>query len=114
MFFHVLAAIKNGFVLSDCRDDVIAFAAIRLNHSLYGEVVTLRGAGGEDNFLSSSADGRSNLAAGCFDGACGFPAKRMAVAGGIAKLRSKKRQHGLKHTRINRRRRSEERRVGKE
>src|SRR5579859_1527034 len=48
--FQVLAGIEHGLVFSDNGDDVVSFFATSLCHAFDGQVVTLCGAGGKDDF----------------------------------------------------------------
>ncbi len=89
-------------MLSHDSDDVVTFVAVRLRHSLDGQIVALRGAGGEDNLFGGSADKPGDLTPGGFHGGPCVPAELVAVAGRVAKLGGKKRQHGLKYARIQR------------
>ena len=55
IFFQALAGVEHGLVLGDRSDDVVALLAIHFSHAFDGEVVTLGGARGEDNFFRGRA-----------------------------------------------------------
>ncbi len=85
------------------RDDVISAVAKGFRRALDGQVVTLRGAGGKNDFIRRRIDQRSNLLPGRNHGCAGLPTKGMCIAGCVAEPGGEKRQHGVQNARIERR-----------
>jgi hypothetical protein len=89
-------------VLGHLGDDVVAALAIHLRDALDGQVVALRGAGGEDDLLGGGPDQLGNLLARRFHSLLRFPSKRVVAAGRVPELRGEVRHHRFQHPRIQR------------
>jgi hypothetical protein len=86
VFFQPLARIEHGFVLGHLRDHVVAALAVHFRNALEGQVVALRGAGGEDDLFGGRADQPGDLLAGRIHGLLRLPSKGVVAAGRVAEL----------------------------
>lgn len=96
--------VEDGVMLGGLGDDVELVRRIGdargFDHALEGEVVALRGAGGEDDFLGQTSDELRHLGAGRFDGLFGSPSEGVAAARRVAVDRREEWHHRVEDARI--------------
>ncbi len=66
--------VKDGLVLERVHDDVLLLPLVRERSALEGQVVALRGAGGEDYLAGVGVDERGDIVSRLVDGLGGLPA----------------------------------------
>src|SRR6266851_4779956 len=95
--------VEHRLVLGLHRDDVLALALVEIRRALDGEVVAFGRARSPDDLLGIGVQQRGDVLARLLDRFLRFPAERMRAARRIAELLGEKRDHLLRHARIDRR-----------
>ena len=92
--------IEHGLVFGFHRNQVLALGFIKSGGALDRQVIALGGTTGPNDFTRVSVQQRRHMAARVFNGFFRFPAPGMAAAGGVTKVLSQPRHHGIDHTGI--------------